>query len=105
MRPRTVPGVVVCDGAAAGCEAFVERIRALRWQAMHERWARTRDEPPTPASEQTPPPLSERAPPAAMLPSPFRELDEGAMGEAAALCEAGARSPRGLEACHAAHPD
>ncbi|KAL1499839.1 hypothetical protein AB1Y20_012524 [Prymnesium parvum] len=63
------PGVVVVGGDERECGEYVRRVRALRWQAMEVRW--------------------EGEPPADALPRPFRELGESAMGEAAALCDAG----------------
>ena len=67
------PGVLVVEGDEPGCEEFVRSIRNLKWQAMDVRWVQRLPEAPD-GSQQ--------------LPDPFVELDEGAMGESAALCDA-----------------
>lgn len=66
------PGVLAAEGDEAALGDFVHRLRALRWQAMDVRFAESAATPPSDGS----------------LPLPFRELCEGAMGEAAALCAA-----------------
>ncbi len=71
------PGVVAVEGDDAACDAFVAQIRALRWQAMDVRWETRSVEGRGAADAES-----------AALPSPFVELAESAMGEAAALCEA-----------------
>ena len=76
------PGIIVIEGSEVGCDEFVDAIRGLRWQAMTVRWTQTLATDPLHA-------VACRG-----LPDPFVELNEGAMGEAAALCDAaGLRSP------------
>ena len=71
------PGVVAIEGKDDECDAFVEALRGLRWQAMDVRWEQRYESPPT-----------ER------LPDPFVELQETALGEAAAFCKsAGIEQP------------
>ena len=65
------PGVVVFSGDDVACEALVATLRSMRWQAMDVRW------------EQ-----AGASPVATGLPSPFVELGENGMGEAASHCEA-----------------
>ena len=63
--------MLAAEGDEAAVEDFVRRLRALRWQAMDVRFSESTADP------------SPRG-----LPLPFRELGEGAMGEAAAICTA-----------------
>lgn len=65
------PGVIVCEGEDTEVDSFVHSLRALRWQAMDVRY------------ETTGPPAELPL----LLPTPFVELSENGMGEAAALCE------------------
>ena len=65
------PGVLAAEGDEAAVEDFVRRLRALRWQAMDVHFSESTADPPPRG-----------------LPLPFRELGEGAMGEAAAICTA-----------------
>ena len=66
------PGVVVVSGQEDACAHYVEALRELRWQAMDVRWEEVS-------------PMTAAGP---CMPTPFRELGESAMGEAAALCDA-----------------
>ena len=68
------PGVVVVEGSSAGCSAFLEAIRSLKWQGMDLRL------------DEKGPEVFQAAPSSTGLPLPFVELAENAMGEAAALC-------------------
>jgi len=69
------PGVIVLEGPTGASLAFVCAIRAMRWQAMEIRF-------------DGPPPVGRAAEGKEGLPSPFVELEESGMGEAAALCAA-----------------
>jgi hypothetical protein len=76
------PGLIAVEGREAAVEDYVSALREMRWQAMEVRWQEMAER--LPSAPGAPPPPS--------LPSPFVELGEGAMGEAAAFCEA-ARMP------------
>jgi hypothetical protein len=64
------PGVVVVEGNAEHADNFVDALRHMRWQAMDVRWEATRRLHFGTEG----------------LPTPFTELGEAAMGEAAAIC-------------------
>lgn len=75
-----LPGVVAAEGEPCELTAFVSALRAMRWQAMDVRYEGA--VPPAAASGKDGGSASGR------LPSPFVELAESAMGEAATLCAA-----------------
>ena len=79
------PGVIVVEGDEERCEEFVRAIRTLKWQAMDVRWAQRLEDVPERVNHHH---QQQQQQQQQQLPDPFIELDEGAMGECAALCEA-----------------
>lgn len=81
------PGVLVAAGRESELGPYVRELREMRWQAMDVRleWREGGCEEGTDGDGTAPAWGADRA---GGLPMPFVELDEGAMGEAAALCDA-----------------